>query len=131
MTSFLQAAGAVLLAVILIMSLRSQGKDIGLLLSVFVCCTLVCLAATYLKPVIDFMQRLQALVSTDHAMLSTLVKVVGIAFISEIAALVCADAGNAAMGKTLQFLAVAVILYVSLPVLSALLELLESILEKI
>lgn len=131
MTSFLQAAGMTLLALILIMSLRSQGKDIGLMLSVFVCCALACLSAGYLYPVIAFLQRLQGLLSTDNEMLYILIKVVGIAFVSEIATLVCVDAGNGAMGKTLQFLAVAAILYLSLPILNALLDLIESILEKL
>lgn len=128
MTAFFQAAGAVLLGVVLIMSIRSQGKDIGLLLSIFLCVTLGCLAIGYLKPVIAFLQQLQSVGSLNSEMLGILLKITGIAFVAEIAALVCADAGNAAMGKTLQFLAVAVILYLSLPMLSKLLELVESIL---
>lgn len=131
MEGFIQAAAAVLLALILIMSLRCQGKDMGLLLSIFVCCTLGCLAAAYLQPVMAFLQRLQNIGSLDHEMLTTLLKVVGIAFLSEILSLVCADAGNGALGKGVQFLSVAVILWLSIPMLNALLELVESTLEKI
>lgn len=128
MTSFFQAAGVVLLSVVLIMSIRSQGKDIGLLLSIFICVTLGCLIIGYLKPVVAFLEQLQSIGSLNDEMLAVLLKVAGIAFVSEIAALVCADAGNAAMGKALQFLSVAVILYLSLPMLSKLLELVENIL---
>lgn len=131
MEGFIQAAAAVLLALILIMSLRCQGKDMGLLLSIFVCCTLGCLAAAYLQPVMAFLQRLQNIGSLDQEMLTTLLKVVGIAFLSEILSLVCADAGNGALGKGVQFLSVAVILWLSIPMLNALLELVESTLEKI
>lgn len=131
MNGFLQATAAVLLTLILTMSLRSQGKDIGLLLSIFVCCGIGCLAAAYLQPVITFMQRLQSLGSLDSEMLAVLLKVVGIAFLSEIVHLVCCDAGNAALGKALQFLAVAVILWLSIPMLNGLLDLIQSTLENV
>ena len=131
MTSFFQAAAAVLLSVILILSIRGQGKDMGLLISLFVCSSVGCIAIGYLQPVIRFLQQLQSLASLDEEMLSILLKVVGTALIGEIAAVVCSDAGNAAMGKTLQILTVAVILWLSLPMLSALLELLEKILGNV
>lgn len=131
MSTFLQAAAVVLISVVLIMVLKIQGKDIGLLLSIFVCCALGCAAMFYLRPVIEFIDRLQTMGTIDQEMLSILLKVVGIALISEIAALVCGDAGNSAMGKSLQFLAVAVILYLSLPMLNALLKLVESVLENV
>ena len=131
MSEFLQASAGVLVAVILIVSLRGQGKDMGMLLSLFVCCGLGCMAIGYLKPVFAFLTRLQDLGSIDSQMLSVLLKVVGIAIVAEIASLVCADAGNGAMGKGLQLLAVAVILWLSLPLLNALTELVENILGKL
>lgn len=131
MAAYFQAAAAVLLSVILILSIRGQGKDMGLLISLFVCCSVGCLAIGYLQPVIRFLQQLQSIASLDEEMLSILLKVVGAALIGEIATLVCNDAGNAAMGKALQLLTVAVILWLSLPMLSALLELMEKILGNV
>ena len=130
MLSFFQAVAAVMLAVILILSIRGQGKDMGLLLSLFVCCSVGCIAMAYLKPVIAFVQQLRSVGNLDSEMLSVLLKVVGTALIGEIAALVCTDAGNAAMGKALQILTVATILWLSLPMFTALLELVETILGK-
>ena len=131
MQTFLQAAAVVLLAVILILSMKGQGKDVGLLLSIFVCCSLGALAMGYLTPVVTFVRQLQSLGALDGEMLAILLKVVGIAFVAEVACLICTDAGNAAMGKGLQFLAVAVILWLSLPMLTAVLELVEGILGKV
>ncbi len=131
MTTFLQAASATLLAVVLILSFRSQGRDIGLLLSVFLCCALGCLAASYLAPVIQFMNQLQTVGGIDDDMMLMLLKVVGIAFLSEIASLVCTDSGNSAMGKALQYLAVAIIMYLSLPAYEKLLDQILSIMENI
>ena len=85
----------------------------------------------YLKPVIAFIQQLRSVGNLDSEMLAVLLKVVGTAMIGEIAALVCVDAGNAAMGKALQILTVATILWLSLPMFTALLDLVETILGNV
>ena len=128
MAAFLQAAAMVLLAVILILTIGKKGSDMALLLSIAVCAMVGALAVRYLQPVMDFVQRLQGLGALNSDMLTILFKVVGIAFTAEIACLICNDAGNSALGKSLQLLASAVILYLSLPMLTALLELVEDIL---
>ena len=131
MERFFQAAAGVLVTVILILVLRKQGSEISLLLSVLVCCMIGCLAAYYLGPVVQFLQRLQKIGSLDGSFVNTLLKIVGICFTAEIAGLICEDSGNGALGKVLQFLASAVILYLSLPMLSKLLDLVEGILENL
>ena len=131
MTGFLQATGWVLLAVVLILSVKNKNGELGILLSLCVCAGLGCLAVGYLSPVVEFIQKLQALAQLDPQMLTILLKVVGISLITEMAVLICNDAGNTAMGKMLQLLSTAAILYISLPMLSALVEVMEQILEKL
>lgn len=131
MERFYQAAAGILVAVILILTLRKQGSEIGLLISVLVCCMVGLLSVGFLEPVIHFLQRLQKMGSLNVEFLDTLLKIVGICFTSEIAGLICEDAANAALGKAIQFLAGAVILYLSLPLLTKLLDLVEGILENL
>ena len=131
MEIFFQAAAAVLVTVILVLVLRKQGSEMSVLLSLLVCCMVGCLAAYFLVPVVQFLQRLQKLGALDGTFVNTLLKIVGICFTAEIAGLICEDSGNAALGKVLQFLASAVILYLSLPMLSKLLDLVEGILENL
>lgn len=64
-------------------------------------------------------------------MLGILLKAVGIGLVSEIAGLVCTDAGNGSLGKALQMLGSAVILYLSLPIFTAILELIREILREL
>ncbi len=131
MGSFFTAVAGVLLTVILILTLQKQGKETSLLLSVLACCMVGALAVSFLQPVMDFFAKLQAIGNLDSTMLQTLLKVVGISMTAEIAGLICADSGNGSLGKILQFLASAVILWLSIPMLTALLELVEDILGKI
>lgn len=128
MTTFLQACGGVLIAVILILALGSHGKEMGSLLGLFVCCMVILLALRYLQPVLDLIRQLQGIGDLDYSMIGILLKVVGIGLISEIAALICADAGNAALGKTLQLLSASVILWLSIPLFEELTALLQRIL---
>ncbi len=118
----------VLLAVILCLALGKQGKEMGLLLTLAVCAIVGTLAIGYMRPVIEFVQQLRAIGQLDIGMLEILLKVVGIGIIGEIVSMVCSDAGNAALGKSLQLLSTAVILWLSLPLLTQLLELMQQIL---
>ena len=131
MTAFWQGTAAVLLTVVLALALGKQGKEAGLLLTLAVCCMVCVLALSYLQPVVDFIHQLQSIGQLDGGMLEILLKVAGIGLIGEIASLICADAGNAALGKALQMLSAAVILWLSIPLLTQLMELLQQILGEV
>ena len=131
MELFWQGAAAVLLTVILGLALGSQKKETGILLTIAACCMVASIALSYLKPVIDFVQQLQDMGKLDREMLGILLKAVGIGLIGELASLICSDAGNGALGKTLQLLTSAVILWLSLPLLTGLLELIQEILGEV
>lgn len=129
MDRYYQALAGVLVALVLILTLKKQNGEIALLLSVLVCCMVGLLAFAFLEPVIRFFRKLQQLGSLDLGIFGILLKIVGICFTSEIAGVICEDAGNGALGKVLQLLASAVILYLSLPILTRLLELIDEILQ--
>lgn len=128
MTVFFQAAAGVLLAAVLGLFLSGQGKELGILLTLAVCVMVMIAAISFLEPVMDFLYRLEELGQLDGELIRVLLKISGIGLTSEIAGMVCADAGNASLGKALQMLATAVILWLSLPVFNALLELIRDVL---
>lgn len=127
MELFLKACAGVLLAVFLTF-IVGKGKGMATLLSLAVCSMVCLIAMEYLKPVIAFVGTLETLGGLDGNLLKILLKVTGIGLIAEIACLVCNDSGNASMGKTVQLLGTVTILWLSLPVLTAFIELLQSIL---
>lgn len=131
MELFLQATAAVMLAVILGLSLGKQGKELGILLTIAVCVMVFAVSFTFLEPVIELLDSLEATAQLQGGMLEILLKAVGIGLVAEIAALVCADAGNGSLGKALQLLASAVILWLSVPVFTALMNLIRQILGEL
>ncbi len=131
METFLQAVALALIGVILILVLGKQRQDMALLLSLGVC-TAVCIAgAGYLGAVVDFLRELRSLGELDREFLTILLKCCGIGFLSELAGLICADAGQNALSRAVQMLANAAILFLSLPLLRQLVTLLQEVLGQI
>lgn len=118
----------VLLGVVLTLTLSKRGEEIGLLVTITVCCMVGTLAISYLEPAMELIGQLQSIGQIDNEILQILLKAVGIGLVTELASMICTDAGKASMGKALQMLGTAVILWLSLPLMTQLLELLQDIL---
>lgn len=129
MDLFIKTAAGVFFALVLIVTLTKQSKDMATILSVGVCCMVGVIAFTYLQPVVSFLHTLQEKTGIDSAFFGTLLKAVGIALLGEIASLICTDAGNSSLGKVIQVLSSAVILWLSLPLLEKLLDLVDGVLD--
>ena len=131
MTQFWQGAALVLLTGILALALGKQAKETALLITLAACCMVCSLAISYLKPVMDFIEKLRIVGNLDSESLQIMLKAVGIGLTGQIAGMVCADSGNSALGKALQILTAVVILWLSLPLMRALLELVQTILGEL
>jgi len=131
MDIFLKASALVLIVSVLYQVVSGRSKETGILLLALGCCFVLMTAITYIEPVFAFIRKLQVLGNLNTEMLEILLKSVGIGLLAEITVLICNDMGNAAMGKTLQILATAVILWLSLPMLNSLLELIGKILGEV
>ena len=128
MELFWKGIAAALIGAILALVLSKQEKDLSLLLTMAGCTLILMLVLGFLEPVLEFLRELQELGDLNADMLVLLLKAVGIGMIAEIAGLICTDAGNASLGKTVQFLGTSAVLWLSLPVLRMLLDLVKSIL---
>ena len=75
-----------------------------------------------LEPVLELLRQLEQVGNLRSDALELLLKAAGIGLTAEVAGLVCADAGNAALAKMLRLLGTAAILCLSVPMFTALLE---------
>lgn len=124
----MKAAGAALIASIVGLALNKQAKDMQILLVIAGCCMVAGIAATYLRPVLDLLQELQELGNLNSELTGILIRAAGIGLISELTCMICSDAGNASLGKTVQILGSAVVLYLAIPVFRGLIELIQGVL---
>ena len=131
MDLYVKAIACALIGVVLCLSLYGKGKDISLLLTMLICVMVVGVGFSYLSSVFSFFGTLQQMIGLDNDLLNILLKAVGVAIMGEVAVLVCKDAGQGSLGKAVQILTSAVILWISLPLYTQILTLIEELLTGI
>ena len=130
MDAYLRWAAVVLIGLILSLALGKQAKDYSVLLTLAVC-VLVCIGAMeFLKPVTELLRELRQLADLDIEALSILLKCAGIGVVAELAGVLCADAGESALGKVLEICSNAAILWLSLPLIQQILTVIGEVLAK-
>ena len=92
------------------------------------CCALCALAsAELLRPVLDLTEKLYALSGVGQAVFAPVLKAGAIGLLTQTGAAYCADVGEKAVAEMLELGGVISILYVSLPLFSAVLDMLETL----
>lgn len=131
MDLFWKTLGAALVSTILTLALERQNRDFSLLITVAACGMIAIVAAKFLEPVVEYLGKLEQLADVRSDFLLALLKIFGIGVSGEMAAAVCTDAGNGALGKGVRFLANTAILYLSIPIFSSLMDILVQILGEV
>lgn len=131
MELYLKAIAGALLALLICLTLSLRGKETALLLSLLVCAMVVAVGMSYLGTVIKFFSRLQETIGLDTDLLHILLKATGVGLVGEVAVLICADSGQGALGKAIQILTAAVILWIALPLYTQILDIVEELLKGI
>lgn len=128
MESYLKIIIVVLITIVLGLIISKQGRDYSAVLSLVAVVLVLIGAIAYLKPVITFVSKVSSVGKLNNELLHTLLKSVGIGLLAELVCLICIDSGQNALGKTVQVFSGAVILWLSIPIFTQLLELVENIL---
>ena len=131
MDLFYKITAAALVTTVLTLVVRREEKDFALLLTMAGCAMAGMVLLTFLDPVLSFLSTLQTLGDLSGDMLLILMKAVGVGLVAEIAGMVCADGGNASLGKVIQLVGSAVILWLSLPIFQMLMDLMIRILGEV
>ena len=127
MTTFLQGIAAALIGLILYLTIGAHSKDMTVLLSIGACILVLYCGIQFLQPVIELIQTLKETAKLDDDLIQILFKVVGIGLIGELAALLCADGGNSAMGRAVEIMTAAAVLWLAIPLFQQLLTLIGQI----
>lgn len=122
MELYFKGAAGILLAAVLGLALQKQEKDLSAVLTAAVIAMAAVLMLRLLEPVLELLRQLEQVGNLRSDALELLLKAAGIGLTAEVAGLVCADAGNAALAKMLRLLGTAAILCLPVPMFTALLE---------
>ena len=116
-----------LAGVMLALMLRQQKSEYALYISLAAAVLILVFSAGRLAAVMETIQKIEAYIRIDSAMVKILVKMIGITYVAEFATGICRDAGFGALGNQIEMFARLSLMAVSVPVLRALLETVEGL----
>lgn len=121
----------ILMGLLLWLIVNRQSQDMGLLLTLAVCCAGMGAAVHYVSPVMDFLWQLNAIGNLQEDILANLIKAAGVGFVCETASSLCKDSGNSSLANLVHFLGAFMMLYISIPLLQKMLALIQEILGRV
>ena len=125
MELFLQAAAIAVITVVLTSLLKKTNRELALLLTLAACILIGLFFMRLAEPIVDFLSKLRNLAGLDKTLMTPMLKTIGIGFLTQISATVCADAGENAIAKLVEICGGVLGLYVGLPLLEAVLDMVE------
>ncbi len=128
MTDVIKIIGIGLLALIIIVILKQYKPEFAIYVSMVAGVLILVLSIQKLTGIINLLQSLANKTYINKSFLSILLKITGIAFITEFAVSICSDAGEKAIASKIEIGSKVIIIAMSLPIITSLLELVIEIL---
>lgn len=123
----LQIVAIGLIAAILSVIIKNQKPEIAIYIGLTTGIIIFIFIATKLQSVIEILNQLTKQINIDDIYLSTILKIVGIAYIAEFGAQVCKDAGEGVIASKIEFAGKVLIMVMSVPILVSLMDLIINI----
>lgn len=120
-------AGIGVLAALLAGELKVLKAEYSMYLSVAAMLLIVFYSIGKLSGIFSLVERIQSYLPVQETYISTLLRIIGITYVAEFASHICRDAGYAAIGSQIEVFGKLSVLAVSMPILAALLETLETL----
>ena len=128
MEEIVRLVALALAACLLLVFIKQTSPDMGLLLSLGVILIIGVFTFSLLHTVVDFVRQLAEATGIDNGLVTPLVKVTALTLLSRLAADICRDAKETALASGLEMAAAAACLYLVLPLFSAVMQLIRSLL---
>lgn len=124
----LQIVGIGLIAAVLSITLKQEKPEMALFIGIAAGALILLLLIGEIRDIVIFIQRTAAQANIDFMYLSTILKVIGIAYIAEFGSQICKDAGENAIASKIELGGKLIILILTIPILTALIEVITDIL---
>lgn len=117
------------IGVILAIQFKGTKSEYGIYIGLATSLIILFCIADKLSIVIDAINKIQGYIQLNTVYLTTLAKIIGITYIAEFASGICKDAGYSAIAGQIEVFAKISVMALSMPVLIALLETIDSFLS--
>lgn len=119
--------GIGLISLIIIIILKQYKPDFAIYISILAGAIIILLVMDKLSSIVSLMSSLQNKANMNNQFLVILLKITGIAFLTEYASSICKDAGESAIATKIDLGGKVLIIAISIPIIQALLELIIKI----
>ena len=120
--------GIGLIALIIIILLKQYKPEFAIYISLLTGTLILLLLTDQLTGIVNLIQSIAVKANINGQFLSLLIKITGIAFLSEFAVSICKDSGEGAIASKIELGSKIVIISMSIPIISSLLEIILQIL---
>jgi stage III sporulation protein AD len=117
-----QIVGIALVTAIMLLILRQEKPVMAVVLSIVFSVVIFLFMIDKLTSIIEVMTELTRRAGINYFFLSTLLKILGVAYLGEFTASICNDAGEQAVAKKVEFATKIIIAVLALPIMVAILE---------
>lgn len=112
-----------LVATVLAIMVKNQKPELGIYISLVTGFVIFIFILAKLQSVIEILNQIANKINIDDIYLSTILKIVGIAYIAEFGAQVCKDAGEGVIASKIEFAGKVLIMVMAVPILVSLMDL--------
>lgn len=120
--------GIALIALIIIIMLKQYRPEYAIFISILTGVLILFLVMDKLTGIINLINSIQSKYDINTQFIALLIKITGIAFLSEFAVSICKDSGESAIASKIELGSKIVIISMSIPIISSLLEIILKIL---
>ena len=128
MDEIIKIIGIGLIALVIVVILKQYRPEYTIYVSIIAGVLILFLAMEKLYGIINLLQSISDKTYINKQFLGILLKITGIAIITEFAVSICADAGEKAIASKIEIGSKVIIIAMSIPIISSLLELIIEIL---
>ena len=121
--------GIALVSVIMAVLLKGYRPEISLAVSLTAMAVMFLIISPYLKTALNSFINLSEQIGLNMKYMAIIIKVIGIAYITQIAVEICRDAGENALGTKVEICGKIVIIVMSMPVIYELFEVISEVIS--
>jgi stage III sporulation protein AD len=125
----LQIVGLGIIGTVLILVIRQQRPELALQLSLVISVIIFLIVVGKIGLILDLFRELANRANISQLYLNTVLKIIGIAYISEFGAQVCKDAGEGAVAGKIEMAGKILIMVLAIPILIVVLDTVVKLLQ--
>ncbi|MDX9872100.1 MAG: stage III sporulation protein AD [Clostridia bacterium] len=117
-----QVVGVGFVGMVMAVFLKERNKEAAILVSLATGVIIFLFAVSRVEAVVEVLWQLASSANINLFYLTTILKIIGIAYIAEFGAQICKDAGESSIAAKIEFAAKVLVMVLALPIIVAILE---------